>query len=160
MNQKSLEKKEEYELITKWQNDNNQKSLLRLIGAYNKLINSIAKKYSSYGLSHFDLMQEGTIGFMHALEKFDLSKGFRLSTYSQWWIRATIQNYILKNWSIVKNGNNAAQKTLFFGLNKLKKQINFDSHNFMGQEEVEKISNFLNVKPLQVYFPYVELVKV
>ena len=68
----ALEKKEEYELITKWQNDNDQKSLLRLIGAYNKLINSIAKKYSSYGLSHFDLMQEGTIGFMHALEKFDL----------------------------------------------------------------------------------------
>ena len=74
MNQKSLEKKEEYELITKWQNDNDQKSLLRLIGAYNKLINSIAKKYSSYGLSHFDLIQEGTIGFMHALEKFDLSR--------------------------------------------------------------------------------------
>ena len=150
MNQKSLEKKEEFELISNWQNNNDQNSLLRLIGAYNKLINSIAKKYSSYGLSHLDLVQEGTIGFMHALEKFDLSKGFRLSTYSQWWIRATIQNYILKNWSIVKNGNNAAQKTLFFGLNKLKKQINFDSHNFMGHEEVEKISNFLNVKPLQV----------
>ena len=150
MNQKSLEKKEEYELITKWQNDNDQKSLLRLIGAYNKLINSIAKKYSSYGLNHSDLMQEGTIGFMHALEKFDLSKGFRLSTYSQWWIRATIQNYILKNWSIVKNGNNAAQKTLFFGLNKLKKQINFNAHSFMGQNELEKISNILDIKTTQI----------
>ena len=96
MNERSLEKKEEYSLIADWQNNKNEKSLNRLIGAYYKLIKAVAKKFSSYGLSQSDLIQEGTIGFMHALEKFDLLKGFRLSTYSHWWIRAAIQSYILK----------------------------------------------------------------
>ena len=152
MDERSLEKKEEYSLIADWQNNKNEKSLNRLIGAYHKLIKSVAKKFSSYGLNQSDLIQEGTIGFMHALEKFDLLKGFRLSTYSHWWIRAAIQSYILKNWSVVKSGNTASQKTLFFGLNKLKKQINFNSHGYMGQDELEKISSFLNIKPLEVQY--------
>ena len=85
-----------------------------MLGAYKKLIISIAKKFFSYGLQTDDLIQEGMIGLIHAIEKFDISKGFRLSTYARWWIKALMQDYILKNWSVVKSGSTSAQKTLFF----------------------------------------------
>ena len=127
-----------------------KKSLEILLKAFNKLVKSIAKKYASYGINQEDLVQEGTTGLIHAIEKFEHEKDFRLSTYAQWWIKAKIQNYILKNWSIVKSGSTASQKTLFFGLNKLKKQINFNVHGFMGQTELEKISTILGVKTNQI----------
>ena len=148
--EKSLNKKREYELIHNWQNDGDKKSLEILLKAFNKLVKSIAKKYASYGINQEDLVQEGTTGLIHAIEKFEHEKDFRLSTYAQWWIKAKIQNYILKNWSIVKSGSTASQKTLFFGLNKLKKQINFNVHGFMGQTELEKISTILGVKTNQI----------
>jgi len=150
MSEKSLDKDKEYELITNWQQSKDKKSLERILHAYSNLVKSIAKKFSYYGLNQEDLIQEGNTGLIHAVGKFDISKGFRLSTYSQWWIKAKIQNYILTNWSIVKSGSTASQKTLFFGLNKLKKQINFNSHSFMGQTELEKISSILGVKSLQI----------
>ena len=92
---KLLEKEEEYKLILEWQKNKDEKSLSKLLVAYHKLVKSISRRYLSYGVSHEDLIQEGIIGLMHAIEKFDVSKGFRLSTYSQWWIQALIQNYIL-----------------------------------------------------------------
>jgi len=150
IDERSLDKDEEYQLIANWQKHKDKKSLERLLKAFNKLVKSISKKYTYYGLSQEDLMQEGNTGLIHAIEKFEHEKGFRLSTYSQWWIKAKIQNYILKNWSIVKNGSTASQKTLFFGLNKLKKQINFNAHSFMGQNELEKISNILDIKTTQI----------
>ena len=149
-NEKSLEKNDEYDLITQWQNNKHKKSLNRLLGAYKKLVVSFAKKYLSYGLPQEDLVQEGTMGLIYAIEKFDIERGFRLSTYAHWWIKAMIQDYVLKNWSIVKNGTTASQKTLFFSFNKLKKLINFESLNFMGIEEIEKISKLLNIKPIHV----------
>ena len=148
--EKLLEKEEEYNLISSWQNTKNNKALNKLLKSYKKLVVSISKKFISYGLPQEDLIQEGTMGLMYAIEKFDISKGFRLSTYSHWWIRAMIQDYIIKNWSIVKNGSTASQKILFFSFNKIKKSINFDSLKTMDINEVEKISKILNMKPLDV----------
>ena len=145
-----LEKEEEYKLIEKWQYNEDEKSLIRLISAYKRLVASIAKKYLSYGLQMEDLINEGILGLIISLKKFDLSKGFRLSTYARWWIRASIQNYILKNWSIVKTASTTSHKSLFFNFNKLKKQINFNSFDYLGQEELTKISKMLNIKSIDI----------
>jgi RNA polymerase sigma factor, sigma-70 family len=111
---------------------------------------SYARKYKSYGLPLDDLIHEGVLGIMHALEKFDISKDFRLSTYASWWIRASIQDYILKNWSVVKTGSTASQKALFFNLRKIKQQISDASSDFMGQKEINKVSEMLKVKNFEV----------
>ena len=145
-----LEKEEEYKLIEKWQYNEDEKSLMRLVSAYKRLVASIAKKYLSYGLQMEDLINEGILGLIISLRKFDLSKGFRLSTYARWWIRASIQNYILKNWSIVKTASTTSHKSLFFNFNKLKKQINFNSFDYLGQEELTKISKMLNIKSIDI----------
>ena len=97
-----------------------------------------------------DLIHEGVLGIMHALDKFDVSKDFRLSTYASWWIRASMQDYILKNWSVVKTGSTASQKALFFNLRKIKQQISNISSEYMGQDELDKVSEILNVKNLEV----------
>ena len=148
--EKLLTKDEEYKLISNWQKNKNNKSLDKLIKAYKKLVVSFAKKYFSYGLPQEDLIQEGMMGLMYGIEKFDISKGFRLSTYANWWIKAMMQDYILKNWSIVKSGSTASQKILFFSFNKVKKLINFDSLNTMDIEQVEKISKTLKMKTLDI----------
>ena len=145
-----LEKDEEFKLINDWQDNRNPKSLQKIINSYLRLAVSYAKKYSSYGLSLDDLTHEGVLGIMHALDKFDTSKDFRLSTYASWWIRASIQDFILKNWSVVRTGSTASQKALFFNLKKIKQQINNVSRDFMGQEEIDKVSSMLNVKSLEV----------
>ncbi len=145
-----LEKDEEFYLIDDWRNSKNPKSLQKILNSYLRLAVSYARKYSSYGLPIDDLIHEGVLGIMHALEKFDTSKDFRLSTYASWWIRASIQDYILKNWSVVRTGSTASQKALFFNLKKIKQQINDVSRDFMGQEEINKVSNMLNVKSIEV----------
>ena len=145
-----LEKNEEFDLIEDWRLKRNQKSLQRILNAYLRLAVSYARKYSSYGLPIDDLIHEGVLGIMHALEKFDISKDFRLSTYASWWIRASIQDYILKNWSVVRTGSTASQKALFFNLKKIKQQINDVSNEFMGQKEINKVSDMLKVKSIEV----------
>ena len=145
-----LEKDEEFALINDWRDTKNPRSLQKILDAYLRLAVSYARKYSSYGLSLDDLIHEGVLGIMHALDKFDTSKDFRLSTYASWWIRASIQDYILKNWSVVRTGSTASQKALFFNLKKIKQQINDVSREFMGQSEIDKVSNMLNVKSLEV----------
>ena len=145
-----LEKDEEFELINDWRDNKTPRSLQKILSSYLRLAVSYARKYSSYGLPLDDLIHEGVLGIMHALEKFDTSKDFRLSTYASWWIRASIQDYILKNWSVVRTGSTASQKALFFNLKKIKQQINDVSREFMGQEELNKVSNMLNVKSIEV----------
>mgnify|MGYP001276606382 CR=1 FL=1 len=148
--QKMLTKEKEYELIRNWQNSKDNNSFVELLNAYKPLVFSLVKKFSSYGLPQDDLLQEGKMGLMYAIEKFDISKGFRLSTYSRWWIRAMIQDYIIKNWSIVKNGSTASQKILFFNFNKVKKMINLNGLKTMDINDIYKISKMLNMKPLDI----------
>tara|TARA_B100000989_G_C19464016_1_gene437452 strand:+ start:256 stop:1122 length:867 start_codon:yes stop_codon:yes gene_type:complete len=145
-----LEKDEEFFLINDWRDNKTPKSLQKILNSYLRLAVSYARKYSSYGLPIDDLIHEGVLGIMHALEKFDTSKDFRLSTYASWWIRASIQDYILKNWSVVRTGSTASQKALFFNLKKIKQQINDISREFMGQDEINTVSNMLNVKSIDV----------
>ncbi len=145
-----LEKDEEFFLINDWRDNRTPKSLQRILNSYLRLAVSYARKYTSYGLPIDDLIHEGVLGIMHALDKFDTSKDFRLSTYASWWIRASIQDYILKNWSVVRTGSTASQKALFFNLKKIKQQINDVSREFMGQDEINKVSSMLNVKSLEV----------
>ena len=147
---KILEKNEEFFLINDWRDNKNPKSLQKILDSYLRLAVSYARKYSSYGLSVDDLIHEGVLGIMHALDKFDTSKDFRLSTYASWWIRASIQDYILKNWSVVRTGSTASQKALFFNLKKIKQQINDISRDYMGQDEIDKVSNMLKVKSFEV----------
>ncbi len=147
---KILEKEEEFHHIENWRQNRDQKSLQVILNSYLRLAVSYAKKYKSYGLPLDDLIHEGVLGIMHALDKFDVSKDFRLSTYASWWIRASMQDYILKNWSVVKTGSTASQKALFFNLRKIKQQISNISSEYMGQDELDKVSEILNVKNLEV----------
>jgi len=147
---KILDKKEEFYHIENWRNNRESESLKVILNSYLRLAVSYARKYNSYGLPLDDLIHEGVLGIMHALEKFDISKDFRLSTYASWWIRASIQDYILKNWSVVKTGSTASQKALFFNLRKIKQQISDLSSDYMGQKEINKVSEMLNVKNFEV----------
>jgi RNA polymerase sigma-32 factor len=147
---KILEKKEEFLLISKWRDFQDQQALQKILNSYLRLVVSYAKKYINYGLPLDDLIHEGVLGIMHALEKFDVSKDFRLSTYASWWIRASIQDYILKNWSVVRTGSSASQKQLFFNLKKIKQQILKVSGDYMGQTEIDLVSTMLNVKAIEI----------
>ena len=143
---KILEKNEEFYHIEEWRNKRKQKSLQIILNSYLRLAVSYAKKYKSYGLPLDDLIHEGVLGIMHALEKFDVSKDFRLSTYASWWIRASIQDYILKNWSVVKTGSTASQKALFFNLRKIKNQIADASNNSFSADQINYVAKIHNVK--------------
>ena len=147
---KVLEKDEEYELISKWRDHKDQKALQKILDAYLRLAVSYSRKFSRYSLSSDDLIHEGVLGIMHALDKFDINKGFRLSTYASWWIRASMQDFILKNWSIVRTGSTASQKQLFFNLKKIKQQILDVSMDFMGQSEINEVSKLLNIKSMEI----------
>ena len=147
---KVLEKEEEFYLIRRWQDEKDQKSLKKILNAYLRLAVSSARKYMRYGIPLDDLIHEGILGIMHSLEKFDISKDFRLSTYASWWIRASIQDYILKNWSIVRTGSTTSQKKLFFNLRKIKQKILSVSYDYMGQDEINEVSKMLNVKSMEI----------
>jgi len=147
---KVLKKEEEFELIAKWRDYQDPKALKKILNAYLRLAVAYARKYNSYGIPLDDLIHEGVLGIMHALDKFDISKDFRLSTYASWWVRASIQDYILKNWSVVKTGSTASQKSLFFNLKKIKKQILNASQEYLGQKELDSVSRDLNVKSIDI----------
>lgn len=118
-----LSREEEAELALRWRNSRDHGALDRIIRAHMRLVIAIAARFRNYGLSMADLIQEGHIGLMQAAERFDTDRDVRFSTYASWWVRAAIQEYILKNWSIVRGGTSSAQKALFFNLRRLKADI-------------------------------------
>ena len=123
MHSPMLEKENEFELARAWRENNDEKALHKLIKSYARLVVALASKFRAYGLPIGDLMQEGHIGLLHAANRFDTSRDVRFSTYATWWIRASIQDYVLRNWSIVRTGTTAGQKALFFNLRRLRARI-------------------------------------
>lgn len=145
-----LKQEEEQELSYKLRDHGDLKAAEQLVTSHLRLVVKIAYSYKNYGLSMMDMISEGNIGLMKAVKKFDITKGFRLSTYAIWWIKAQIQEYILRSWSMVKIGTTIAQKKIFFNLNKLKKKILSYEQNYLTKEDVKLISNELGVSESEV----------
>ncbi len=145
-----LDAEEEYMLAKNWRERGNLKSAHKLVTSHLRLVAKIAMGYRGYGLPVSELISEGNIGLMQAVKKFDPDKGFRLATYAMWWIKAGIQEYVLRSWSLVKMGTTAAQKKLFFNLKKLKKQIAPTQEGDLREEHVKEISDRLGVKSDEV----------
>ena len=145
-----LEREEEYMLAKNWRNRGDIKSAEKLVTSHLRLVAKIAMGYRGYGLPIGEMISEGNVGLMQAVKKFDPDKGFRLATYAMWWIKAGIQEYILRSWSLVKMGTTTAQKKLFFNLKKLKNQIAPKSSGDLKYEHVTEIANRLDVKKDEV----------
>ena len=135
-----LDAEEEYMLAKNWKERGNLKSAHKLVTSHLRLVAKIAMGYRGYGLPVNELISEGNIGLMQAVKKFDPEKGFRLATYAMWWIKAAIQEYVLRSWSLVKMGTTSAQKKLFFNLKKLKKQIAPNEDGDLKNEQVKEKS--------------------
>jgi len=140
-----LEADEEFSLARDLKNNENIKSAHKLVTSHLRLVAKIAMGYRGYGLPVSDLISEGNIGLMHAVKKFDPDKGFRLATYAMWWIKASIQEYILRSWSLVKIGTTAAQKKLFFNLRRIKGKIGAIDNNDLEESQINKIVDELDV---------------
>ncbi len=145
-----LDAEEEYMLAKNWKERGNLKSAHKLVTSHLRLVAKIAMGYRGYGLPVNELISEGNIGLMQAVKKFDPEKGFRLATYAMWWIKAAIQEYVLRSWSLVKMGTTSAQKKLFFNLKKIKKQIAPHEEGDLKKEQVDQISKKLGVKTEEV----------
>jgi RNA polymerase sigma-32 factor len=145
-----LDAEEEYMLAKNWRESGNLKSAHKLVTSHLRLVAKIAMGYRGYGLPVNELISEGNIGLMQAVKKFDPEKGFRLATYAMWWIKASIQEYVLKSWSLVKMGTTTAQKKLFFNLKKLKNKIAPEQEGDLRPEHVQEISRRLNVNSKEV----------
>jgi len=145
-----LTPEEEIEHSNRFKNFNDKESAKTLIQSHLRLVVKIANKFRNYGLPMVDLVSEGNMGLMQALKKFEPSKGFRFSTYAMWWVRASIQEFVLKSWSLVKIGTTAAQKKLFFNLNKVKKKLGETSNKAISPNNLKIISQNLNVSEKEV----------
>ena len=145
-----LTAEEEYMLAKSWNERGDLKSAQKLVTSHLRLVAKIAMGYRGYGLPISEMVSEGNIGLMHAVKKFQPEKGFRLATYAMWWIKASIQEYVLKSWSLVKMGTTTAQKKLFFNLKKIKNQISPNNSGELNSEHVDEISKILNVKKEEV----------
>ena len=145
-----LDAEEEYMLAKNWKNTGNVKSAERLVTSHLRLVAKIAMGYKGYGLPLNEIISEGNVGLMQAVKKFEPEKGFRLATYAMWWIKASIQEYILRSWSLVKMGTTTAQKKLFFNLKKLKNQIAPRNEGDLKNEDVKKIASTLDVSEDEV----------
>ena len=145
-----LSPEEEYMLAKRWKKRGDLKSAQKLITSHLRLVAKIAMGYRGYGLPVNEMISEGNIGLMQAVKKFEPEKGFKLATYAMWWIKASIQEYILRSWSLVKIGTTSAQKKLFFNLKKIKNQLSINNNSDLKKEHIEEISKRLNVKKEEV----------
>jgi RNA polymerase sigma-32 factor len=145
-----LEPQQEFMLAKAWREHGDSKSAHQLVTSHLRLVAKIAMGYRGYGLPVAELISEGNVGMMQAVKRFDPDRGFRLATYAMWWIRASIQEYILHSWSLVKMGTTAAQKKLFFNLRKLKGQMQAIEEGDLSPEQVTKIATRLGVPEEEV----------
>ncbi len=145
-----LQADEEYMLAKRWREHDDPDAAHRLVTSHLRLVAKIAMGYRGYGLPLSELISEGNVGMMQAVKRFDPDRGFRLATYAMWWIRASIQEYILHSWSLVKIGTTAAQKKLFFNLRRLKGQIQAIEEGDLTPEHVAKIAKELDVPEVDV----------
>lgn len=146
-----LTPEQEYDYATRFAEQNDSEAGKILIQSHLRLVVKIANKFKNYGLPTSDLVAEGNMGLIQALKKFEPKKGFRFSTYSMWWIRAFIQDYVLRSWSLVKIGTTSAQKKLFFNLGKIKKRLGAHNNEFgLSQEKIKHIAETLNVSSQEV----------
>jgi len=145
-----LAAEEEYMLAKNWRNTGNIKSAEKLVTSHLRLVAKIAMGYKGYGLPVSEMISEGNVGLMQAVKKFKPEKGFRLATYAMWWIKASIQEYILRSWSLVKIGTTTAQKKLFFNLKKIKNQIAPRAEGDLRDEHVAEIADKLDVRKDEV----------
>ncbi|MFN3512016.1 MAG: RNA polymerase sigma factor RpoH [Phenylobacterium sp.] len=140
-----LEKDEEFMLAKRWREHEDPEAAHKLVTSHLRLVAKIAMGYRGYGLPIGEVISEGNVGLMQAVKKFEPDKGFRLATYAMWWIRASIQEYILRSWSLVKMGTTAAQKKLFFNLRKAKSEISALSEGDLRPDQVSQIATKLGV---------------
>src|SRR6059036_2309608 len=140
-----LEPEQEYMLAKRWKEREDPEAAHRLVTSHLRLVAKIAMGYRGYGLPMSEVISEGNVGLMQAVKRFDPDKGFRLATYAMWWIRAAIQEYILRSWSLVKMGTTAAQKKLFFNLRKIKGQLKALDEGDLRPETVKEIATRLDV---------------
>jgi RNA polymerase sigma-32 factor len=145
-----LSPEREQELARAWKDRQDRNAMEHLVGSHLRLVVKIARGFTGYGLPLADLVAEGNVGLMQAAEKFDPDRGFRFATYAMWWIRASIQEYILHSWSLVKMGTTAAQKKLFFNLRRLKGQMAELDQGDLPPEAVAKIATELDVPEAEV----------
>ncbi|MGE0666836.1 MAG: RNA polymerase factor sigma-32 [Sphingomonadales bacterium] len=149
-----LGKEEEFDLARRWRDNRDHEALQQLMSAYLRLVISMASKYRHYGLPANDLVQEGCLGLIQAADRFEPERDIRFSTYASWWIRSAIQDYVLRNWSIVRTGTTAAQKKLFFNLRRLRSLIGQDTGNDsaapISAETRQRIATQLGVKTQEV----------
>lgn len=146
-----LTPEQEYDYAIRFAEHNDSEAGKMLIQSHLRLVVKIANKFKNYGLPTADLVAEGNMGLIQALKKFEPRQGFRFSTYSMWWIRAFIQDYVLRSWSLVKIGTTSAQKKLFFNLGKIKRKLGVQSNEFgLSQEKIKHIAETLNVSSQEV----------
>jgi RNA polymerase sigma-32 factor len=145
-----LERDEEFMLAKRWREQADSEAAHRMVTSHLRLVAKIAMGYRGYGLPIGEVISEGNVGLMQAVKKFEPDKGFRLATYAMWWIRASIQEYILRSWSLVKMGTTAAQKKLFFNLRKAKSQISAFQDGDMHPDQVAVIAKKLGVTHTEV----------
>jgi len=147
MKERLLSKEEEQDLAIRWTEHKDEKALHQLINAYGRLVVAMAHKFKHYGLPLSDLIQEGNIGLLEAANRFEPDRDLRFSTYATWWVRSTMQDYVLRNWSIVRTGTTAAQKSLFFNMKRIQAKIAAANENDMMTDDVrEEIAHTMGVR--------------
>lgn len=145
-----LSQEEEYELAVQYKKTHDKKIAYQLITSHLRLVVKVVSKYKGYGLPVNEMISEGNIGLIYAINKFEPDKGFRFSTYALWWIKAAVQKYILNSWSLVKLGTTAAQKKLFFNLRKIKNNLNLTDDRELSSDILQDIADSLNVSVQEV----------